>query len=197
MENREIHAETGIDGLAVEPQPIFGNPDGAVLHLIPGGTDSPEMLDGGIRDVYASMAIGRGIWRGGHYHGRLDEFFFVMSGRAVWLFVDMRPESRTSGRHYLCVVDAEARRNGAGSLGPPVPEFSVVGDMKSYRLRVPAGVYHAYAPLGEGRVMILAVGNTPFDGQDYFYPDIRTVGDSPALHERLEELGLEIPKPTR
>ncbi len=172
---------TGIDGLLVELQPMFGDLSGAVFHMLPGGVSNPDSPGGSILDVYAFSAEGFGLMRGGHYHLKLDELFFTVSGTALWLFSDFRETSPTFGKTIGMIVGVKAPENAHGL---PV---HVLEDGSLPRLRVPAGVYHALFPLTDERVMTVALGSTPYDKEDYRYPKLE---DVPGAKELLEPFGI-------
>lgn len=177
---------TGIQGLTVELQPMFGTLDGAVFHMLPGGTSNPEGLDGKILDVYAFSAKGFGTPRGGHYHLKLDELFFTVSGTALWLFSDFRENSPTKGQTIGMVVGVEPPKDTYG-----LPVFTLE-DGSLPRVRVPAGVYHVLFPLTDARVTTVALGSTPYDKEDYRYPQLK---DIPGANELLEKFHIRISLP--
>ena len=172
---------TAIDGVRVEIQPRMGSEDGAVLHMLPGGTANPKVFDHAILDVYAFTARGRGTTRGGHYHLVLDEFFFVLAGSALVLLSDFRDASPTHGTTIGVILGEDAP-----SETHAVPA-QVLADGSLARLRVPHGVYHAFLPLDERRITAVAIGSTPYVTEDYRYP---TFDDVPEAREILARFGL-------
>jgi len=164
--------KTGIDGCTVELQPTFGSTDAAVLHMMPGGAQNPEGF-GEILDLYASTAHGKHLFRGGHYHPKLDEFFFVSSGTALWLFSDFRDGSKTFGKTVPVVVGIDRHDD----LVPEGTFSHFLSDGTFARLRVPHGVYHTYCPLTDDRVIVVGVGSTSYDKDDYQYPTLEEIPD--------------------
>jgi dTDP-4-dehydrorhamnose reductase len=162
---------TGIDGATVEPQPRIGEQDGAVLHMIPGGTKNPHGFGPDILDIYASTARGKNTFRGGHYHLKLDELFFQMSGTALWLLSDFREDSATFGKTAGVVIGID--RDGL-VIPSDIPSY-FLSDGSSPRLRIPAGVYHAFFPLTDERVTVVGVGSTSYDKEDYRYPKLEEI----------------------
>jgi len=155
--------ETGISGCCVELQPVFGTTEAAVLHMLSGGANNPEGF-GPILDVYACTAVGKGLMRGAHVHKVLDEFFFPASGSALWVLCDMRegsPTYKKTAGVVLSLNPVETPNN--------VPLFTAT-DGTFPRLRVPHGVYHAFVPINDERVLITALGSTPHVPEDYVYP---------------------------
>lgn len=173
--------ETGILGTTIELQPRFGTHEGAVLHMLPGGVGNPEGFGQKLLDVYASTAQGRGIQRGGHYHPMLDELFFTVSGTALWILSDFREDS-PSYQKTVGLVLGDERRGASYQL----PTY-MIEDASLPRLRIPHGVYHTYIPLTDERVMVIALGSTPYDKDDYQYPEFTTL---PGVGEILKSVEL-------
>lgn len=157
--------ETGIHNCIIEPQPIFGDETGGVLHLLPGGSSSSSWFGGEVLDVYGFFASGDSPRRGGHYHPKLNEMFIVLSGAALWVLSDFRPGSPTYKKTTALVL---AENTPAETFG--LPCFAWRTDRSVPRLRVPAGVYHAVFPIDEHGFTCLALGTTPYDKSDYVYP---------------------------
>lgn len=172
---------TGIEGTTVELQSIHGETDGAVLHMLPGGVLNPEGFGRDIRDVYAFTAKGKNVFRGGHYHLKLDELFFQMSGTALWILSDFREGSITKGKTTAIVIGMDAEVDARG-----FPRF-LLAEGSFPRLRVPAGVYHAIFPLTDERVTCVGIGSTAYDKEDYRHPapeDVR------GMNELLDRFGI-------
>lgn len=173
--------QTAIEGVTIEVQPLFGTFQGSVLHMLPGGVQNPEGFGQNILDVYGFTAQGKNMGRGGHYHPKLQELFFPMSGTALWVLSDFRAESPTSGTTYACILSVNKPTETFG-----LPAFAIE-DGGIPRLRVPAGIYHAVFPITEERIMTVALGSTPFDKEDYRYP---TIDEVPHMREILENVGI-------
>ncbi len=171
----------GIDGVTVELQPRFGDHEGAVWHMLPGGVGNPEGFGEKLLDIYASSAKGKGTMRGGHYHLELDELFFTLSGCALWLLSDFRETSPTFQKTVGIIL-------GIDTLSTPydLPTY-VVADGSLPRLRIPAGVYHAIIPLTDERVTAVGVGSTSYNKNDYRYPELQ---DIPGAKEILQRTGI-------
>lgn len=153
--------KTGIEGLEIQPQKVVGDERGLLVEMIQGGTENP-VTSHGIKNIYASIAVGKHTGRAAHYHYKLHELFFTLSGTALWLFHDFRKDSPTFGQNAGVVVGFEK---------PTVPVFHDVLtlDQKQFaRVEVPAGVYHAYWPLTDEKVMVVAVASMPHDNEDYW-----------------------------
>ncbi|MEK7105183.1 MAG: hypothetical protein AAB865_00650 [Patescibacteria group bacterium] len=178
------YINTEIDGCTVELSPIIGDLSAGVLHLLPGGSENPEWYGGAIRDIYGFFATEKDTLRGGHYHPVLDELFFTLSGTALWILSDFRSDSKTKGKTMALILGWQAPEKTCGT-----PSYTVQETQSLARLRVPAGVYHAIAPLSTDGFTAVAIGTTPYDKSDYRYPPIDEV---PGMDETLKQFGITI-----
>ncbi|MFH0928265.1 MAG: hypothetical protein V1821_02200 [bacterium] len=170
--------DTEIQGAKVELQPIFGNAEGGVLHMLPGGVGNPEGFGNNLLDIYAFTAVGRGKSRGGHYHLKLEELFFQLAGTALWILSDFRPESPTFQKTIGVILGVKAPTETHG-----LPVYTIEAGTLP-RLRIPAGVYHAIFPLDDERVTSVALGSTAYDAADYQKPELQ---DVPGAKELLNK----------
>lgn len=175
MENNLI--ETGIDGCVIDLMPTFEKNDGGVFHMLPGGSGNADWYGGEILDVYGFFSKEPHAMRGGHYHPKLNEYFFPLSGTSLWILSDFRESSPTFGKTItLTIGDTQEQSD--------VPNYPL---NQHPRLRVPAGVYHAIAPLSEDGFTVVALGTTPFDKEDYVYP---TVDEVPEMKNILKTFSI-------
>lgn len=174
--------ETPIQGVTVELQSTFGNMEGGVMHMLPGGIQNPDGFGQQLLDIYAFTAHGQNQARGGHYHHTLNELFFTMSGTALWILSDMRPTSLTHGTTHALILSINKPQETFGFSSYSLEDGSFP------RLRVPAGIYHAIFPLTDERVTCVALGSTTYDAQDYAYP---TPVEIPGMHKILEQIGFK------
>lgn len=150
-----------IEGLKVQPQKVIGDERGFLAEMLQGGTENPAASHG-IRNIYASVATGKHTPRAAHYHYKNHEMFFTLTGTALWLFHDFRKDSPTFGMSQGVVV---------GNQKPDFPVFHDVftlDDQKFVRIVVPAGVYHAYWPLTDEKVMVVSVASEQHSNADYW-----------------------------
>lgn len=171
----------GIDGCALEPQPLFGDVNGGVQHLLSGGEKNPQWYGGPILDVYCCFGT-PGNPRGGHYHPKLQELFCTVSGTSLWIVSDFREGSPTKGKTAACIMGWNVPTE---SHGLPCHTFEGQGTLA--RLRVPAGVYHAVFALGNAPSLSVALGTTGFDKDDYRYPAAEEV---PGMKDILDRFSL-------
>lgn len=133
--------------------------------------------------MYTSIAIGKYTGRAAHAHTKLRELFFTLSGCALWYFHDLRQDSPTSGKSYACVL---------GFDRPPMavsdPVY-VLADRDMVRCDVPPGVYHAYWPLTDTPVVVVAVSSLSHDDADYLRIAPR---DIPSCAERISKYGIAL-----
>ena len=168
--------KTPIEGLKIKLNKVIGDRRGYLYELAPGGKDN-EFLRDGIGNIYCSTATQRGIPRGGHYHEKLVENFFTISGLALWLFKDFRKKSSTFGKAWGVILGEEEKINLPASF----PAYLLPYVMA--QVWVPAGVYHVYYPLTSSKVIVLAVTSLPHDDSDY----VRLLPDQDKDLKRLLE----------
>lgn len=177
----EHNIQTEIDGVVIDLMPAFEKNSGGVFHMLPGGTANADWFGGDIRDVYGFYSNEQNKLRGGHYHPTLNEMFFTVAGTALWVLSDFRPESPTY-KKTIGVVLGKAQFDRPDS----VQSFTVEEIGRHARIKVPAGVYHAIAPLGDIGFTVIALGTTAFDADDYRYPAINEVPDMTSILDGFE-----------
>ncbi len=176
--------ETSIEGLKIRIQKVVGDSRGVLCELAPEGM-ADSFFSAGVRNMYTSVAVGKHTQRAGHYHHKNQEVFYTLTGTALWIFADFRKDSSTFGKIYAVVVGAER---------PPIesstPAF-VIDDKKIAQVFVPSGVYHAYWPLTDTSVYVLAVASQPYNKEDYIYPKLEEI---PGIGEILGKYGIAVSK---
>jgi dTDP-4-dehydrorhamnose 3,5-epimerase-like enzyme len=173
--------KTEIDGLEIHLERVFGDGRGILAELLPDGARNPFVSERGIGNVYASIATGRHIARAAHFHFKNHEIFYTLTGTALWLFHDFRENSRTAGKNFGVVLGFDAPAD-------PVPhQVYVLGEQKMAGISVPVGVYHAFWPLTQEKVVTVAVASVPHDDADY---DRRSIREVPGFQKILAEYGI-------
>lgn len=181
MDERNI--QTGIDGCIIDLMPAFEKNNGGVFHMLPGGEQNPDWYGGNILDVYGFYSHELNKLRGGHYHPVLNEIFFPVAGTALWILCDFRPESPTFQKTISVVLGKKKIANTYNT-----PSYIVEEINRYARIKVPAGIYHAIAPLTPEGFTAIALGTTPFDKNDYQYP---TFDDVPDMHNILKTFSID------
>ncbi len=172
---------TDIDGVVIDLMPVFEKNGGGVFHMLPGGSLNPDWFGGSILDVYGFYGNEQHKLRGGHYHPVLNEMFFTVSGTALWILSDFRPESSTY-KKTIGIVLGKAKSDRAHNL----PSYTIEETEKHARITVPAGIYHAIAPLGDQGFIAIALGTTAFDKDDYRYPTTAEVPDMTSILNQFD-----------
>lgn len=174
---------TAIQGLEVHLQKTFGDVRGLLAEMVPNGTANPAVQEHGIGNIYTSIATGRHICRAAHFHFKNHEIFFTLTGTALWLFHDFREGSPTFGQNAGVVVGFDAPKE-------PVHHPVYTLDQKQMaRVIVPTGVYHAFWPLTDEKVVTLAVASEPYDDADY---DRRPISQVPGFFDILAQYGMDV-----
>lgn len=180
--------ETGIGGCRIEQQRLIGNAQKGVVHFLPGGSKNPEWFGGEILDVYGFYAAEKNTFCGGHYHPKLHEMFFTISGTALWVVSDFRPNSPTFEKTTAFIL---------GHTAPPetngLPTYLWQPPTGVSRVRVPSGVYHIIFSLTDEGFVSLALGSTAYDAEDYRYPKPEEV---PGMADILKPFGIPLPTTT-
>ncbi|PJA46361.1 hypothetical protein CO172_03785 [Candidatus Uhrbacteria bacterium CG_4_9_14_3_um_filter_36_7] len=159
--------QTNIQDCTIELQSFFGDEQAGVLHMLPEGIKNPEWFKGDILDIYASFSKDREHLRGGHYHRNLSELFFTITGTALWILSDFRINSKTFNKTTTLILGWNKPKEKYGFVS-----YTFEEEKKLARLRVPAGVYHAYLCLSDQASLTVALGNTGYNKEDYVYPEI-------------------------
>ncbi len=176
---------TNIQGLEVHLQKVFGDPRGLLAEMVQGGTRNPLVQAHGIGNIYSSIATGKHVARAAHFHFKNRELFYTLTGTALWLFHDFREDSPTFGKNagIVCGFDA-----------PTMPVHHPVYTLDQKQMAgvtVPVGVYHAYWPLTDEKVVTVAVASESHEDADY---DRRTVKTVPGFLDILAQYGMDISK---
>lgn len=174
---------TSIQGLDIHPQRVFGDPRGLLAELVPGGAENDVVRAHGIGNIYASIATGKHIARAAHFHFKNYEIFFTLTGTALWLFHDFRNDSPTFGQNAGMVVGFDA------PTSPVYHPVYVLDQKHMARVLVPAGVYHAYWPLTDDKVVVATVASEPHDDTDY---DKRPPSAVPGFFDILRQYGVDV-----
>lgn len=178
------HIATPIKGLNIYLNKVVSDPRGSFCDMAPGGTDNPLYADG-IKNIHASIATHKYVARGGHYHFRLKENFFTLSGTALWYFYDFDKESPTYGKSYSVIL-------GYDKLGIDfgIPEFTVDKGTAA-QVMINPGVYHVYWPLSDMETVVTGTGTVDYDPEDY---DRTKVEDVPGAVETFEKVKAALSK---
>ncbi len=174
--------KTNIDGLAIRINKVIADARGVLCELSPKGFED-DFFSAGIRNLYASIPTQKGIARGGHYHFRQIENLYTLSGTLLWIFADMRPESKTKENVYSVIVGWSAPEESKGL------QVFTIDKNQMAQILCPAGVYHIFAPLTDEKAIVIDASSTPYDKTDYVYPDISSL---PQVKKILDDFGVKI-----
>ena len=174
---------TGIEGCVIDLMPVFEKNSGGVFHMLPGGSENADWYGGSILDVYGFYSNEKNKLRGGHYHPVLSEIFFTVSGTAIWILSDFRQDSPTFQKTIGVIL---GKNKPAESYD--FPDYTVETTGRYARIKVPAGVYHAIAPLGNQGFSAIALGTTRYSKDDYRYP---TISEVPNMREILKKFSID------
>ena len=176
------HIETPIKGLNLYLNKVVSDERGSYCDMAPGGTEN-ELYSDGIRHIHASIATKKFVARGGHYHYKLKENFFTLSGTALWYFYDFNQNSPTFGKSYTVIL-------GHDKLGIDVgiPEHTIHNNSAA-QIAISSGIYHVFWPLTDMETVVAGTGSTEYDPEDF---DRTKIEDVPGAIEVFEEVKRKI-----
>ncbi|MFZ2969576.1 MAG: glucose-1-phosphate thymidylyltransferase [Minisyncoccia bacterium] len=175
---------TSIKGLNIYLNKVVSDERGSYCDMAPGGTDNPLYADG-IKHIHASIATKKFIARGGHYHYRLKENFFTLSGTALWYFYDFNKNSPTFGNGFAVVLGYDKLGIDLG-----IPEFTIDKNSAA-QISIDPGVYHMFWPLSDVETVVAGTGSLDYDVKDYNRTKIEDVPGALEVFEKVKEIILE------
>ena len=159
--------QTPINGLKIHLNKVVADQRGLFCDLAE--TDNPIWKDR-VTHLHASIAMSKGVARGAHYHYRLKENFYALSGTSLWIFHDFNKKSKTYGKTYSLILglsDKKMETKGVKSF------FMDKG--KLAQIEVAPEIYHAFWPLTNHEVVVFVTGTTGYDASDFARPIISEV----------------------
>ena len=152
MLNKVVRDERGVfTDLAEEDNPVF---------------------EKNIKHIHASIAPTKGVGRGGHYHNGVFESFWILGGTGLCIFHDFRADSPTKGTTYAVIVGYEKPEETT-----PLPAYTI-SEGSLAQVIVPPGIYHAFWPLTDEKLVIVATGTHGYDEDDYVRPPLSEIPDA-------------------
>lgn len=165
--------ESKIPGLVFRENKIVGDQRGILAEMLQKGTG--HELAPQIGNIYASIATGLYTPRAAHYHHKLCENQFTLTGTALWVFKDMREGS--SGLTQAVIAGAKAP---ADAHGIPVCTMDQGFMLHTH---VQPEIYHIFYPLTDEPVTVVCASSLPHDPEDY----IRLADtEVPGVREHIE-----------
>jgi len=159
--------KTPINGLKIHLNKIVADKRGYLCDLAE--TDNPIFKDGCVH-LHASIAMKKGVARGAHYHYRLKENFYMLSGTSLMLFHDFNKKSKTFGKTYSLIIgfsNPKINTNGTKSY--------FIDEGKLAQVEVPPHVYHAFWPLTNEKAIAFVAGSEGYDPGDFVRPAIHEI----------------------
>lgn len=175
---------TSIKGLNIYLNKVVSDDRGSYCDMAPGGTDNPLYADG-IKHIHASIATKKFIPRGGHYHYKLKENFFTLSGTALWYFYDFNRSSPTYENGYAVVLGYDKLGIDLG-----IPELTIDKNSAA-QISIEPGVYHVFWPLTDIETVVAGTGSLDYDPEDYNRTDLENVPGAIEVFEKVKEIIME------
>jgi dTDP-4-dehydrorhamnose 3,5-epimerase-like enzyme len=172
---------TPIAGLKILLNKVVGDSRGYFCDLAE--ADNP-MFKKKVRHIHGSLAVSMGVARAAHYHYRLHETLYTLSGTALWIFHDFKKTSKTFGATYALLAGFSKK----GIITKGAPSYFI--DRGSFaQFSIAPYVYHAFWPLTPERTVVVAVGEAGYDPTDYARPKLE---EMPAAARILKKYGIKI-----
>jgi len=175
---------TSIKGLNIYLNKVVSDDRGSYCDMAPGGTDNPLYADG-IKHIHASIATKKFVPRGGHFHYKLKENFFTLSGTALWYFYDFKKNSPTYQNGYAVVLGYDKLGIDLG-----IPEYTIDKNSAA-QISIEPGVYHVFWPLTDVETVVAGTGSMDYDPNDYDRTKIDDVPGAVEVFEKVKEIILE------
>ncbi len=174
--------KTNIDGLTIRLNKVVRDEKGFLCELAPKGFED-ELLAAGVKNIYAVAATQEKIARGGHHHLRQIENLFALSGTLLWVFADMRKESKSFGNVYAVVV---GMKKPEATIEVP---FYTIDQNQMAQITAPPGVYHIFSSLTKDVAVVVDASSEPYDKSDYAYTEL---SELPEVEKILEKFGVRL-----
>ncbi|MCK4891797.1 MAG: glucose-1-phosphate thymidylyltransferase [Candidatus Pacebacteria bacterium] len=174
------HIKTPIKGLNLYLNKVISDERGSYCDMAPGGTEN-ELYSDGIKHIHASIATKKFIPRGGHYHYKLRENFFTLSGTALWYFYDFNQNSPTYGESYSVILGHDKLGINVG-----IQEFTIYNNSAA-QIAISPGVYHVFWPLTDMETVVAGTGSTEYDSEDYNRMEIKDVPGAIEIFEKIKK----------
>lgn len=168
--------KTPINNLKIHLNKVVGDDRGYFCDLAE--IDNPLFKDG-CTHLHASIAMEKGVARGGHYHYKLKENFYALSGTSLWIFHDFNEKSKTYGKTFSLILGFSNKKiNTKGT------KSYLIDAGKLAQIEIPPYIYHAFWPLTNEKVVAFVTGTTGYDASDFARPNIEEV---PAARKILKK----------
>jgi len=179
--------KTPINGLKIHLNKVVGDDRGFFCDLAE--ADNP-IWKTRIKHLHASIAVNKGVARGGHYHLRLTENFYMLSGTSLMLFHDFRTKSKTFGKTWSVILGFSPYVTESDPVKLPLGTKSYfIDENKLAQIEIAPYIYHAFWPLTNERVVAMATGTTGYDPTDFVKPSIE---EMPRALKVLKKFGIRI-----
>ena len=172
--------KTPISGLRIHLNKVVGDSRGYFCDLAE--TDNPLFKDG-CSHLHASIAMSKGVARGAHYHYRLKENFYALSGTCLFIFHDFNKKSKTFGKTWSVILGFSLK-----SKLPSGTKSYFIDKGKLAQIEVPPYVYHAFWPLTNEKAIAFVTGSEGYDPSDFCRLSIDEV---PGAKKILEKHGIK------
>lgn len=159
--------KTTIDGVSLFFNKVFGDERGYFLDLAE--TDNPYIKT--TKHIHSVLATEKNKSRGEHYHYKLTENFYTVSGTSLCCLYDFNENSPTYKKAFAFISGNKPHEESIIKISEKnkIPSF-FIEDSKLVQVNVPPLVWHAWWKLTDETSVIVALGDTGYDEKDYAKP---------------------------
>ena len=178
--------ETNIKGVSLLFNKVVGDDRGYFLDLAE--TDNPLIKS--TKHIHAVLSTEDNKSRGEHYHYKLTENFYTISGTSLCCLYDFNEKSPSYKKAFAFISGnkpKDRRKIERISEKNKIDTYFLEDDML-VQVVVPPLVWHAWWKLTDNTAVILATGNTGYDPKDYFKPQASTI---PEVVKILNHYGIK------
>lgn len=159
--------QTPLNGLKIHLNKVIGDDRGYFCDLAE--ADNPLFKDGCVH-LHTAIAVKKGVARGEHYHYRVKENFYILSGTALFLFSDFNKKSKTYGKTHAVILGFSSKK-----IDTKKTKSYFIDKGKFAQIEVSPYIYHAFWPLTNDQVVCCTTGTRGYDPADYVRPSIEEV----------------------
>jgi len=168
--------KTPINGLKIHLNKVVDDSRGYFCDLAE--TDNPLFKN--LAHLHASIAMTRGVARGAHYHYRLTENFYALSGTSLFIFCDFNKKSKTYGKTYSLILGFSDKK-----INPRGTRSYFIDKGKLAQIEIPPYIYHAFWPLTNEKVIAFVTGTEGYDASDFYKPSIEEIPGAKKILEKF------------
>ncbi len=159
--------KTNIDGVSLLFNKVVGDDRGYFLDLAE--TDNPAVKT--TKHIHSVLALQENKSRGEHYHYKLTENFYTISGTSLCCLYDFNEKSFSYGKVFAFISGNKPKDKNILKISEEnkIKTF-FIEDNYLVQAIVPPMVWHAWWKLTDENAVIVSLGDRGYDEKDYAKP---------------------------